>query len=389
MNARTRVVLIALLFSTSSGCGEDPAVTAFEEARVVRMGADTPLQVFLAELAGHYELPAVAAAVVSPDGDIETAVYGVNKTVDGQGLSGNPVFHLGSCGKSITALLAATFVEEGLLSFDSTVAEVFPEFDGRIDPRRGNVTLRDLLSHTAGIQAFSSDQDVFGDDSYLTNLDQPLVEARRSFSLWLLTQEPSSNAEQFIYSNAGYVVAAAMLEKVSGKAYEELLQERLFLPMGLESAITGFAASSDPSQPWRHFGRDAQGVGIPLAAGDREYPAILNPAGNISMSIGDFASYVAFHASGLRGKDGLLPAETLQYLHSPVTRITADEQYALGWYVREIGGVSVSTHSGSDQTIFALMSIDRSSGRSAAVTTNIGGSRAEMALVNAILELLH
>ena len=388
MRLSTRLILVAALYAGVLGCSE-PAGTTFDDARVVRYDADNGLQHFLSELSRHYQLPAIAGAVIEADGSVDSSVFGQNKAVGGRGLTPKAIFHLGSCGKSLTSLLAATFVEEGALRWNSTIAEVIPEFRDLIDQERANVTLAELLSHTSGIQPFTSDREVFGGESYLTSLDGPIITARRAFALWVLKQRPASDPGEFSYSNAGYAIVASMLERISDKPYEQLLEERVFEPLALNSAIVGFAVSEDPSEPWRHLERDDNGVGIPLERGERKYPAVLNPAGNISMSIDDFASYVAFHSQGLRGANQVVSAETVAALHRPVVRISDGEQYALGWYIRQIDGTAVSTHSGSDRTIFAIMSIDHSNGRAVAVATNIGGQESEMALVNAILELLH
>ena len=278
-----RLALILMVLIAAGGCGEESPGSPLEQARVVPYDSQAPLRIFLTDLAEHYQLPAIAAAIVHPDGRIETAMVGQNRAVGGAPLASDSVFHIGSCGKSITALLAATFVEQGALSWDTSVNDVFPEIDRASSRVRAGVSLRELLSHTAGIEPFTSDQDVFGADSELAAFSGPLEEARRSFALWLLAQPLFGEVGEFHYSNAGYAIVAAMLEEVSGKPFEQLVQERIFGPLGLESAIVGFAVYSDPGEPWRHLERDVRGVGVPLARNERQYPAVLNPAGNISM----------------------------------------------------------------------------------------------------------
>ncbi|MCP4125185.1 MAG: hypothetical protein GY751_25925 [Bacteroidetes bacterium] len=93
-------------------------------------------------------------------------------------------------------------------------------------------------------------------------------------------------------------------------------------------------------------------------------------------------------SQAIKNNDTILPNKMVQKLHTPIVS-RDDDMYAMGWAIREIGNQKVSTHSGSDQSIFAMMSIDQNSGKGLVVATNIGGQRAELALVNITLEILH
>ena len=103
--------------------------------------AQTSLDALLVPFLARYELPAVAAAVVKGEKVVAVGAVGTRKAGAKIPVTVNDRFHLGSDTKAMTALLAAMFVEEGKIRWNSTVSEVFPEFSTNMDPRLRRVTL--------------------------------------------------------------------------------------------------------------------------------------------------------------------------------------------------------------------------------------------------------
>ncbi len=395
-----RKLLYALLFSALflSACGQaeeivtDGAGTqpnSFDQLRNVRYDQAEPLEVFLVEIGKYYQLPGVAAAFVQHGMVREQSVVGTNKAVHGTALSLDSKFQIASCNKSFTSLLVGTFVQEGGLSWDTRIGDIFPQWKNQMLPHYRTVTMRQLLSHTAGIMPFSSDEDYFSVFDVVPGLEGTLPEQRRRFALWNFRQTPANGIGEFNYSNGGYVIVAAMLEQLTGRSYEALVAERIFERLGLASAEFGYAFLNDESQPWRHYERDDTGFGMPLDEDARPLAELFNPAGSMSMSISDFARYVSSYLQA--GEDGevLISNEIRDELFAPVVARAENDSYALGWAIRTVNGTVVATHSGSDQTVFAMMSIDLSSSSAVVAVTNIGGQRSEFALINIVLELLH
>ena len=167
----------------------------------------------------------------------------------------NDRFHLGSDTKAMTALLAAMLVEENKLRWDSTVAEVFPELSAIMTPGLRRVTLVQLLSHTSGIP---SDNQAFANLLIKSlrqdgNLDEMRYWLVRQWSKQPLAAKPGA---KFAYANMNYIVAGAMLERVTGKTWEELITERIFKPLGLETA--GLGAQSSMGRVERAWSRQDQ-----------------------------------------------------------------------------------------------------------------------------------
>jgi CubicO group peptidase (beta-lactamase class C family) len=128
------------------------------------------------------------------------------------------------------------------------------------------------------------------------------------------------------YTNIGYIIAGAVLERVTGKPWEELMRENLFQPLGLKSA--GFGPPSKPGQvdqPWGHAFK--AGKYEPNRA---DNPPALGPAGTVHCGLLDYLKFAELHTSlGSRGPQVLRPVSIAQ-LHEP----PKGTDYAFGWSVR-------------------------------------------------------
>jgi len=179
-----------------------------------------------------YKVPALAV-IVTKDGQIcDRAVAGIRKWGDSTPATTNDVWHIGSCTKSMTATLAAMFIEQGKLRWDTTIAEVFPELKGKMDKRYEAVTVEQLLHHRGGVPqsppaaAWARAWQEFGTPT----------QQRREFIEAVLKEPPAAiPGEKEIYSNQGYTIVGAMLEKISGQDFESLMAEKT-----VQAAIHGY-----------------------------------------------------------------------------------------------------------------------------------------------------
>ncbi len=201
------------------------------------------------------------------------------------------------------------------------------------------------------------------------------MQQRQQFSIWLLQQDSDGKPGEFVYSNAGYAIIAAIEEQVAGKSWETLLNEIVFQPLKLTSAGLGWPASIDVNQPWGHWRRPPRlDKIIPHPPNDDWFVSKFNaPAGDVFLSIEDYAKYIQMHLKGMRGEDGLLKSETIKYIHSPVG------EYALGWSVLRFHGWKCSLHNGSAGTFFSAMAVCHDKDLAVVVLTNIGGNEGKKA----------
>ena len=201
------------------------------------------LQPHLEEL----ESPALAAAVFSHDQVLAAAAVGNRKLGDDTAVTLHDKFHIGSVTKSMTSLLAVLLAEEGEIALTNRITDLL-EYPVRDDYR--DVTLRMLLQHRSGLPK-QPPSDLWDQAWHYTGTG---MEQRARFVPEVLLLEPKvTPGTEFVYSNIGYSVAGAMLETTMGRAWEDLLREYIFHPLGMRSA--GFGPPASPceiDQPWGH-----------------------------------------------------------------------------------------------------------------------------------------
>jgi D-alanyl-D-alanine carboxypeptidase len=292
----------------------------------------------------EYDLPAMAAAVVRTDARVDKTAVGVRIFGKPERVTIDDRFHMGSVGKSMTATMIAALVEEGKLSWSTTLGNVFGYLGEKLHPSLRGVTLEQLLSHRGGIPPFEDEEEAVW--KALPKLAGTPVEVRRKFSEWIMQRGAATPVGEHVYSNAGYCLAASMAERVTGKSWEALMKERLFAKAGMKTAGFGWPASVDRLQPWGHREKDSLIVPHP-PDDDYQLDPFIDPAGDIHMTIGDFATYAQMHLAGLRGAPRVLKAASFAKLHEPIG------DYALGWNRQVVRNLPASTHSGSAGTFYA------------------------------------
>jgi len=316
-------------------------------------------------------LPALAVAVIRSDG-IETAVTG-RRRLDADGpAETEDRFHLGSNAKAMTATLAAILVERGLIAWDTTAREVLS-----VERAHPDVTLAALLTHAAGVRPLEEDAEI----AALTLTPATPREVRLEVSRTLLEDEPAfTPGTAHRYSNGGYAIAAAMVERVAGSSWETLMATELFEPLGMEAGL-GWPARNGAPQPWGHLDENGE-----LRPHDPDGPYRLGaetaPAGDVNASIRSYAEFVQMHLRGLRGTSALVSADTFRHLHTP------DEGYAFGWGVQLFEEATTSAHSGSADTFYAVVVLQAERDLAVATVTNAAGERAERAVVELTRELV-
>jgi CubicO group peptidase (beta-lactamase class C family) len=303
-------------------------------------GAAESLDALLTPYLAAYGLPALGAAVVKDGTVIAVGAVGTRRAGEQIPVTPEDRFHIGSDTKAMTALLAGIFVDEGRLRWDSTPAEIFPELAPGMDPEFRTITLEQMLSHLSGIPA---DNDTFG-----KLLDESLVQLGNLNDLryWLVTQWRSQKlatrpGTHWAYANMNYILAGAMIERVGGRSWEELLEERVFRPLGLTSAGFGPQASlGKVDAPLGHVLVDGKPKAM-LAGPNGDNPLILGPAGTVHLSLLDFAAWAGWNAGEGRRGPALVKPETMRRLHAMLADIPTrpdaapgtpkSGRYGLGW----------------------------------------------------------
>ena len=279
----------------------------------------------LETLRAKYNLPACASAVIENGSITAIGATGLRRADRDVRVTTADVWHIGSCTKSMTATLIGVLVDAGKLRWDMPVADALPGLP--CDPGWRKVTLWHLVTQRSGIAPMSRGEWRTLDAGKGTPREQ-----RATFAKMILVRAPAEPPGKFAYSNSGYGLLGAIIERAADRSYEDLLHAKIFAPLGLNTA--GFGAPATPGkidQPWGHY-RDGEQLSPATPSPDNQFPPVLAPAACVHMSLADFARYAAWISTG---EPRLVKAETFAHLQKPPD----DSAYAGGLWTTELPGI--------------------------------------------------
>ncbi len=283
----------------------------------------------------RWTVPGIAVGIYR-DGAVELRTYGVASLETGQPITPDTVFRVASISKVFTAAVAIALVGEGRLDLDRPVVEYLPDV-AFADPLAGReLTLRLLLSHQSGLWGDFSPDCGLGEDAL-----------RQAVGRFATLRQITRPRELWAYCNAGFHLTGAVIERVTGQAFETAMAERIVRPLGLERTC--------------YFWHDA--VIYPLAVGYNQaepdsdlhvparqyYPRNRHPAGGVIITARDLLRFAACHLNGGR-VDGrqVLRKDLVRAMQEP--QIEAGnwaDAWGIGWDIRLYGDTRVVGHGGS------------------------------------------
>ncbi|HET6691976.1 MAG TPA: serine hydrolase domain-containing protein [Miltoncostaeaceae bacterium] len=329
------------------------------------------LRELVEDAVGTCRAPAMGAALVAPDGSAEVAVAGVRARGRGAPVTAADPWHIGSCTKSMTALLYARLVESGAAAWGAPLPDLFPDVPA--DPGWAAVTIDDVLVHRAGVRPNLSVRAMRD-----AAADVRPVRVQRTEAAAAVLAAPPDRPGRFRYSNLGYVVAGAAIERVADAPWEDALDAEVLAPLGIHAAGVG-APQGDA--PWGHrplLGARGRGPAMdPARPESADNPAVGGPAGRVHLPLGEWARFVAQFLEG--GATLMGEASIARLLARPAG---PGPPQAMGWVhaearVERLLGTPLSVgQQGSNRrwTATALLSRDRR--RAALAVANDGRSRA-------------
>lgn len=266
-------------------------------------------------------VPGAGIALVAQGRVVWAGGVGVADRVSGRPVTADTLFRVGSVTKSLIALGLLRLVEEGRLSLGARVSDLVPEI--AVENRfagRAPVTVAHLLEHTAGF------------DDMRPNETYAPIEAERLPLQKVLAINPRSRVvrwqpgSRFSYSNPGYTVAAYIMEKVTGRPYEEYLRQAVLEPLGMGGARLWWDDAVA-----KRLAQGYAGPERPVA-----YQAIYHrPAGSLMASPADLAQLVRLWLGRgqMDGRTLVSPAAIARMEHSETLRLAGtDTDYGLGNY---------------------------------------------------------
>lgn len=229
-------------------------------------------------------------------------------------------FRLGSVTKQFTAMGILILVHQGKLGLDDTLDKFLPQY-----PNASKIKILHLLNHTSGVQSYNRIKD------YGLRLKQEMTITE--VIDWFKDEPPVGEpGEKFVYSNSGYVLLAAIIEKVSGKSYEEFLKENIFKPLGMYATGQDVFERILPNRAAGYTIYDGKLYQAPY----RNMP-FTSGAGSLCSTVQDLYKWAQ---AILHGK--LISPELKTKMFTP-----GKGKYGYGWFIREDFQRKLVEHAGA------------------------------------------
>ena len=318
----------------------------------------------------QYQVPGASVAVLKNHRVVAALGAGVTNLDTRVKVTSDTVFQIGSITKPHTATLIMQLVDEGKLELDAPVVNYLPDFRGA-DAETRQITIRQLLSHTGGI-----DGDYFvgsgrGDDA-----------VERYVPMCRMVPSLFSPGERMSYCNLGYAILGRVIEVLRSKSYDQALIDHIFLPLGMDHAFSrpeeslrfncavGHVPSSRKKNTW-YVSR------IPyLAFGQKA-------AGSTpTMSAPDLLKFADLHLKRGKGDTGerVLSAKSVAEMQKPQVKLAKNTQmgisaWGLGWFLPRWSGKKLYGHDGATLGQFAFLRVFPEKNLAVALLTNGGDAK--------------
>lgn len=276
-----------------------------------------------------------AVVGVSVGGERSVAAHGLAHTANNTALTRDTYLLAGSVTKAMTATVVALLHAEGLIDLDAPVVSILPEFRVRDELATASISVRHLLTHTAGF-----DGDIWPD------LGDDVGEIDRLVAMLAQCEQLSPPGTAFSYNNAGYSVLGGIIERITGDTFERTLSDRIALTCGavITTDITRLIGAQTAIG---HF-LDGEGDVQPMS--EAVGPACMAPAGSRTWStIDGLLAFGEFHL-GRRGTSAQTAA--LRAMREPQVVVGDPNNggtMALGMFLDDRWGTPVVFHDGGVQ----------------------------------------
>jgi CubicO group peptidase (beta-lactamase class C family) len=302
------------------------------------------LDAYVTQAMRDWEVPGLAIAVVKDDSVVYARGFGVRELGKDDPVDVNTVFIAASTTKAFTAALMAMLVDSGRVRWDAPVTTYLPGFQ-LFDPWvTRELTVRDLLSHRSGLGRADA---LWYGTAY--SRDEILRRLRFERPSW-------SFRARYGYNNNMFIAAGQVIAAVTGRPWDDVARERIFVPLGMTRTTTGAAplrGMDDVATP--HARYDGRMTPIPW----RDF-ANVGSAGAINTTARDMAQWVRFQlARGTVGPRRLLSDSAFREIRQPNTPIRSDaatdslypevhlRSYGLGWVLSDYRARLVVSHGGA------------------------------------------
>ena len=304
---------------------------------------------FVRRVLADWKVPGAAIAVVRDGETILCDGFGLQTVKRELPVTPRTIFPIASVTKAFTTMLLGMLADEGRLDWDAPVREYLPDFALQDPLASRRATPRDLVSHRTGLPRHDNMWD-------FCTLDRAGIFER------LRHLEPSrAFRTAYQYNNLMFMTAGVLIERITGKSWEDNVRERLFAPLGMtQSSPTLPPVRGLPELATPYAERRGKAVAIPA----KDFTPC-GPAGTICSSVADMVHWLEFHLDGGKvGRKRLISAGNLAEMHAPQTIVPGPsawpeipmQTYGLGWMCSVYRGHRRIQHGGAIDGFATLVS---------------------------------
>lgn len=309
-----------------------------------------------------WQIPGMAISIVKDGKMIWSGGLGVKEMCASCGenstkqVDANTLFQIGSVSKSFTAAVMASLVDEGKVKWEDTVKNILPDFKMYDKWVESNLQVKDIMTHHSGLQGQLG--------TYIPNMGYGREDI---WNMLPLLKPKYSLRGSYEYNNITFIIASKIIEKLTGKSWEDNVRERIFNPLGMTSSrVVGeeFKAAQNVSTPHEFVYKKGRAlsdttwvdsVAVNPLYGDEQalhWLTVVGPAGSISSTANDMAKYTLFHLNkGLADGKQVISQEQANYLRKGHTITSQDSSritlYGHCWFIEQNSRYRVIFHTGT------------------------------------------
>ncbi|UCC38748.1 MAG: serine hydrolase [Candidatus Aminicenantes bacterium] len=339
----------------------------------------------------EWEAPSVAISIVKDDSVVFARGYGVREIGKSSPADEYTLYAIGSSSKAFTAALVGMLIDKGKLKWDDRAIDYLPNLQ-LIDPwMTRELRIRDLMSHRIGLERadmlwggtdFSRDE-ILGRLRYI----EPVTSFRYRYG----------------YNNNMFLAAGQIAAALSGKSWDELIEEHIFEPLGMSMSNTSTLKLKDTENAATpHSYNDAKVTPIPWRNIDN-----IGPAGSINSNVMEMAQWMRLHlGKGTYEGKKLLKASSIKEMHSPQTVIPKGKWlsslspvnhqmvpesnfflYGFGWFLQDYHGRKIVQHGGSIDGMRCLVGMIPEENLGVTILTNVNPTSLNEALMFKVFDI--
>ncbi|GAW95021.1 MULTISPECIES: serine hydrolase [Colwellia] len=313
---------------------------------------NTKIEQAISQAMNTFQVPGVAVAIIKDNQVVMSKGFGVIEQGKSAKVTADTLFGIASNTKAMTVALLANLVDEGKLTWQTKVIDIIPEFQMPNAYVTSEFTITDLLAHNSGLGLGAGDLMIWPHTT-LTNDD--VIKGIKHLPVI------SSFRSEFAYDNLLYIVAGEVIARVTGQSWNEVVQQRIFSPLGMKNTRATFSQIDKQN---KNVARAHVPLNGKLNVIGGNFIERFGAAASVASSVNDMSLWLQAQLNqGVYGSktDDKLPrlfsAKQSRKMWQAQTLLSVSEQatqqdkthfsaYGLGWFMKDYHGVKLIHHSG-------------------------------------------